>query len=76
MFVLTSGTVDVKRRNPLGPSDLIVSMGPGDFIAEVGQLSGGTAMVDVDATSDLESILVPPDRLRALLIAETFPDLS
>ena len=71
MFVLISGTVDVKRRNPLGPSDLIVSMGPGDFIAEVGQLSGGTAMVDVDATSDGESILVPPDRLRALLIAET-----
>jgi thioredoxin reductase (NADPH) len=40
MFVLKAGHVKVTRRDPLGHLAPIVKQGPGDFVAEVGQLSG------------------------------------
>jgi thioredoxin reductase (NADPH) len=70
MFVLVSGSVEVRRRDPLGSLAPVVQMGPGEFIAEVGQLSGGPALVDVDAISDVEALLISPQGLRGLLIAE------
>jgi thioredoxin reductase (NADPH) len=47
MFVLKTGRVKVRRRDPLGHLAPIVEQGPGDFVAEVGQLSGRPALVDV-----------------------------
>ncbi len=44
--------------------------GPGQFLAEVAQLSGRPALVDGHAQDDVEVLLVPPDQLRALIIAE------
>lgn len=70
MFVLISGSVRVTRRDPLGRLAPIVELGPGDFVAEVGQLSGRPSLVDVHATGDVEALLIPPDNLRSLLIAE------
>jgi thioredoxin reductase (NADPH) len=70
MFVLVSGTAKVERRDPLGHMAPIVEQGPGEFIAEVGQLSGRPALVDVHATSDVEALLIPPENLRAVVIAE------
>jgi thioredoxin reductase (NADPH) len=40
MFVLITGSVTVSRHDPLGRLAPIVELGPGDFVAEVGQLSG------------------------------------
>ena len=40
MFVLIKGSVRVTRRDPLGHGAPIVEQGPGEFVAEVGQLSG------------------------------------
>src|SRR5262249_27690746 len=40
------------------------------FLAEVGQLSGRPALVDGHADGDVETLLIPPDKLRALLVAE------
>ncbi len=74
MFVIISGTVTVNRRDPLGHLAPIVERGPGQFIAEVGQLSGQPALVDVHALSDVETLLIPTKNLRALLIAE--PELG
>jgi thioredoxin reductase (NADPH) len=70
MFVLISGSVRVTQRDPLGRLAPIVELGPGDFVAEVGQLSGRPALVDVHAAGDVEALLIPPDNLRSLLIAE------
>ena len=44
MFVLIKGSVRVTRRDPLGHSAPIVEQGPGEFVAEVGQLSGQPAL--------------------------------
>jgi thioredoxin reductase (NADPH) len=70
MFVLLKGRVAIEKRDPLGHAETIVEMGPGDFLAEVAQLSGGPSLVDARALTDGETLLVSPSRLRALLIAE------
>jgi thioredoxin reductase (NADPH) len=70
MIVLKTGLVQVRRRDPLGHLAPIVVQGPGDFVAEVGQLSGRPALVDVHAIEDVEALVIPPDHLRSVMIAE------
>jgi thioredoxin reductase (NADPH) len=70
LFVLISGTVSVRRRDPFGHLAPIVEGGPGQFVAEIAQLSGRPALVDVHATSNVEALLIPPENLRAVLIEE------
>ncbi|MBF5045880.1 cyclic nucleotide-binding domain-containing protein [Aggregicoccus sp. 17bor-14] len=70
MHVILRGSAQATRRDGLGHSRPIVEQGPGSFFAEVGQLSGRPALVDIDAVGDVEALLIPPERLRALLVAE------
>ena len=70
MYVLIKGSVRVTRRDPLGHAAPIVEQGPGEFVAEVGQLSGQPAFVDVHAIGDVEALLITPQNLRALMIEE------
>src|SRR5258707_14774892 len=69
MHGLIKGAVRVVRRDPLGHSAPIVEQGPGEFVAEVGQLSGQPAFVDVHAISVGEALLITPGNLSALMIA-------
>jgi thioredoxin reductase (NADPH) len=70
MFVVLKGAVALSQRDGLGHVVPIVNLGPGEFSAEVAQLSGGHALVDGYAEEDVETLLVPPSQLRALIIAE------
>jgi thioredoxin reductase (NADPH) len=70
MFVLLSGHVAITQRDGLGHVTPIIDQGPGQFLAEIGQLSGRAALVDGHAEGDVETLLIPPERLRALLVAE------
>ncbi len=70
MFVITSGSVTVTRREGLGRVVPIVELGPGQFLAEVALLSGGPTLVDAHAVTDVETLLVLRDTLRAVLVAE------
>src|SRR5262245_53728327 len=70
MFVLIAGTVAVSAREGLDHVVPIVEEGPGQFLAEIGQLSGRPALVDVRAKTDIEALLVPAEGLRRLIIAE------
>src|ERR1700748_1279304 len=70
MFVVLSGHVAITQRDGLGHVTPIIDQGPGQFLAEVGQLSGRVALVDGCAEGDVETLLIPPERLRALLVAE------
>src|SRR6202023_262218 len=74
MSVLIKGSVRVTRRDPLGHSAPIVKQEPGEFVAEVGQLSGQPAFVTVHAIGDVEALLIPSENLRALMIEE--PELG
>jgi thioredoxin reductase (NADPH) len=70
MFVILSGHVAITQRDGLGHVSPVIDQGPGQFLAEIGQLSGRVALVDGHAEGDVETLLIPPDRLRALLVAE------
>jgi thioredoxin reductase (NADPH) len=70
MFVVLSGHVAITQRDGLGHVTPVIDQGPGQFLAEVGQLSGRVALVDACAEGDVETLLIPPDKLRALLVAE------
>jgi thioredoxin reductase (NADPH) len=70
MFVILSGHVAITQRDGLGHVTPLIDQGPGQFLAEIGQLSGRVALVDGHAEGDVETLLIPPERLRALLVAE------
>ena len=70
MFVVLSGHVAVTQRDGMGHRSPVVDQGPGQFLAEIGQLSGRPALVDGHAEGDVEVLLVPPEQLRALLVAD------
>jgi thioredoxin reductase (NADPH) len=70
MFVVLSGHVAITQRDGFGHITPVIDQGPGQFLAEIGQLSGRVALVDAHAEGDVETLLIPPERLRALLVAE------
>ena len=70
MFVVLSGNVILTQRDGLGRVTPVIEQGPGHFLAESGQLSGRVALVDGHAEGDVETLLIPPQKLRALLVAE------
>jgi len=70
MLVVLKGAVAISQRDGLGHIVPVARHTRGQFLAEVGQLSGLPAMVDAHADEDVEALLVPPAQLRALIIAE------
>ncbi len=70
MFVILSGRVKVSQRDGLGRENVVVEHGPGQFLAEVGQLSGRPALIDARATEPVSAVLITPERLRAVIVAE------
>ena len=70
LIVILSGRVDVTRHDQSDHRERIVSYGPGAFLGELAQLSGRPALVDADAREAVEALVIAPDKLRALLIAE------
>ena len=70
MAVLLAGRIEVTRRDGLGHNEPIRTYTRGHFIAEVGQLSGRAAFVDLRAETEVEALAIPPAGLRGLVIAE------
>jgi thioredoxin reductase (NADPH) len=70
LVIILAGRVDVTRRDQSGLRAPIVSYGPGAFMGELAQLSGRPALVDASAQGPVEALIIPPEQLRALLIAE------
>ncbi|HZP41972.1 MAG TPA: FAD-dependent oxidoreductase [Candidatus Binatia bacterium] len=70
MVVVLSGELAISQHNPLGPDEPIVTYGPGGFMGELTQLSGRPSLVDARAVKALQAIVIPPPRLRDVLVAE------
>src|SRR5262249_32976332 len=70
LTVILSGKVDVTRYASSGQGQLIVTHGVGSFLGELAQLAGRPALVDAHARGAVDALVISPDRLRALLIAE------
>jgi thioredoxin reductase (NADPH) len=86
MYVILSGRVAIEPRDGLGqlvpvaefarlsgaPLEEMSEVVPGEVIAEIGQLSGRAdlSVLDARAVGDVEAIVVRPEALRTLLVAE------
>jgi thioredoxin reductase (NADPH) len=70
MFVVLKGLVAITQRDGLGHLTPIAEQGEGQFLADVGQLSTRATLVDGAAEGDVETLLIPTESLRALLVAE------
>jgi len=70
MFVVLKGKTVISQRDGLGHVEPITGQGAGQFIGEVATLSGRHTLVDAHAEEDVEALLIPPDLLRAMIIAE------
>ena len=86
MYVILSGRVAIVLRDALGqvlpmatvaaqfgaPLEELTEVVPGEVMAELGHLSGrpDVSSIDASAVGDVEAIVVPPEALRALLVAE------
>ena len=69
VMLILSGQVEVTQ--PTGGEDShIVTHERGNFMGELAQLSGRPYLVNERALTDVETVAISPDRLRALLIAE------
>jgi thioredoxin reductase (NADPH) len=86
IYVILSGRVGIEPRDVLGQpvpvdafaqligaprADMMVVV-EGEVLGDIGQLSGRAdpSAIDARALADVEGILVPPDALRAMVIAE------
>ena len=70
MFVILAGNVVVTQRDELAHHPPIVTYGPGSFLGELAQLSGRPALVDGQAQSRVEALVIPPQRLLDVLVEE------
>jgi len=70
MFVVLRGEVAITQHNPLGREEAIVTHGPGSFMGELTQLSNRPSLVDAQALKAVDALLIPPAKLREVLVAE------
>jgi thioredoxin reductase (NADPH) len=70
LTVVISGHVDILQREQSGGHRLIVTHGPGSFMGELAQLAGRPALIDAIAKDEVHALVIPTERLRALLVSE------
>jgi thioredoxin reductase (NADPH) len=70
LMVIVAGRVAVTERDQFGNHKPIVVHGRGNFLGELALLSGRPALVDATAQEPAEALIIPSERLRALMIAE------
>jgi thioredoxin reductase (NADPH) len=70
MVLVLSGHLLCSRTDALGQRVEVVEYAPGQFSGEVAQLSGRPPLADGVAVGELVALVVAPEQLRALLVAE------
>ena len=70
MVVILSGEVLVTGHDQLDNQREIVTHRPGSFMGELAQLSGRPVLVDAVAQGPVDALVIPSEKLRALLVAE------
>jgi len=68
--LILCGKLEVTQHGNAGDREHIVTHERGNFTGELAQLSNRPSLVDAVAVTDLETVAIAPDKLRALLIAE------
>jgi thioredoxin reductase (NADPH) len=68
--VVLAGQVDLLRHYGSGVVKNFMSQGAGAVLAEMASLIGRPALVSGIANGTVEALVIPPDQMRALLVAE------
>src|SRR5713226_8398738 len=68
--IILAGHVDITQHDQWDRRTPIVTHGPGSFMGELTTLAGQPALVDAHARGPVEALIIPPERLRAVLVAE------
>lgn len=69
LAIILGGEVDVSQFDGSSRTP-IVRHGVGSFLGELAQLSGRPFLVDAYARGEVDALMIAPERLRALLVAE------
>ena len=70
MFIVLSGNVAITQHDdPTGRGPIVIHR-PGSFAGELAQLSGRPSLVDSLAQGAVEVLIIPPQKLRNLLVEE------
>jgi thioredoxin reductase (NADPH) len=70
LVLILDGEVEISQHDETDKRTHIVTHERGSFMGELAQLSQRPSLVDAYALTDVEAVVLPPDRLRALLVAE------
>jgi thioredoxin reductase (NADPH) len=70
LSVVLSGRVAVRQHDGPDRREPIVTHVAGAFLGELAQLSGRPSLIDAHAEGAVEALVIPPERLRALLVGE------
>ena len=70
LILILSGRVEVVQGRGLDRPETIVTHGPGQFVAELAQLSARPSLVDAESLEPVEALIIPSDRLRDLMVQE------
>jgi thioredoxin reductase (NADPH) len=70
LIVIPCGKVQITQHDGIGKHREIVTHGPGQFLGELAQMAGRPSLADATALETVRSLIISPDRLRALLVAE------
>src|SRR6202051_2785149 len=70
IVIVLSGKIDVTQHDESGRRTLSVTHGRGEFTGELAQLANRPALVDAYAQEPVDALIIPQERLQALLIAE------
>ena len=68
-FLILAGRAEVREGGP-GGSEIIMTHVPGSFMGELADLSGRPSLVDGTAIEAVEAVVIPPHRLRDLMVEE------
>lgn len=70
LILIRSGRVHISQHDGVGQNIDVVDHRAGQFIGEVSGLSGRPTLVDGVARGEVEAVVLSPQRLRALIVAE------
>jgi thioredoxin reductase (NADPH) len=70
LYFVLSGKVSVTQGGDYSPRQEVVQHGIGSFGGELAQLSGRPSLVDAVAVEPVEALILPPRRLREVLVQE------
>ncbi|WP_321945453.1 FAD-dependent oxidoreductase [Paraburkholderia sp. J10-1] len=70
LHILLSGRVRIDSRDAQGRTTLVTEHHDGHFMGEMVQLTGKPSLVDAIALTDCDTLVLKPEQLRALIVAD------